>query len=252
MTDTSPEPAWWNTFFGGNWLEVSRGMKAEEATELDCDFVRGALDIKAGQKVLDVPCGDGRLSIPLATAGCPVVGIDLQPRLIETANIEAARLKVPFEGRVGDMRDLPWFDEFDAAVCFWTSFGYFDADDDRAFLEAVWRSLKPGAPFLIETMTIETVLPGFLEKDWFEAGDWTVMEERRFDHETSRLHGAWTFVRDGEIQKKSVSVRLRTYNELTALLDRVGFGDFVAYDAPGDSPFSMDSSRLGLVARKES
>ena len=251
MTNNQPEPKWWDAFFRGNWPEVRVGMKPDEATEADAKFVGRALGLKPGQKVLDVPCGDGRLSIPIATSGCEVVGIDLQPKLIDIANQEATRLEVPFEGRIGDMRDLPWFDEFDAAFCFWTSFGYFEDEGDRDFLEAVWRALKPGAPFLLELMSIETVLPGFLAKDWFEAGDWTVLEERRFDHETSRIHGNWTFVKDGEMVKKHISTRLYTYRELTELLDRAGFGDFIAYDAPTDTQFSMDASRLGLVARKK-
>jgi hypothetical protein len=149
------------------------------------------------------------------------------------------------------MRDLPWFDEFDAAFCYWTSFGSFEDGGDREFLEAVWRALKPGAPFLLELMSIETVLPGFLAKDWFEAGDWTVLEERRFNHQTGRIHGDWTFYKDGEMIKKHISARLYTYQELTTLLDIAGFEHFVAYDAPTDSPFSLDASRLGLIARKK-
>jgi SAM-dependent methyltransferase len=156
-----------------------------------------------------------------------------------------------FEGRQGDMRDLPWFDEFDAAFCFWSSLGYFEEGGDREFLEAVWRALKPGAPFLIDTQSIETVLPGYLDKDWFKAGDWTVLEERKFDCETSRVHGEWTFVQDGESHRKNVSIRMYTCRELTDLLTSCGFGDFEAFDTATGDPFSLGASHLALIPRKK-
>jgi hypothetical protein len=45
-------------------------------------------------------------------------------------------------------------------------------------------------------------------------------------------------------------VRLYSYRELELLLESCGFGDFSAYDTLTDTPFSMDASRLTLIARK--
>ena len=252
MTDNGPEAPWWDTFFRSAWSDdVRSSMKPEDVTRQEADFIRKVLRLKAGDRVLDVPCGDGRLGLPLAESGCDVVGVDLQPRLIEAARREAARLRVRFEGREADMRDLPWLEEFDASFCFWGSFGYLDDDGNREFLEAVWRALKPDAPFLLDTQSIETTLTGFLEKDWIEAGNWTVLEERRFDCETSRLHGNWSFIGEGEIQKKQISIRMYTCRELTGLLAACGFGDFESYDTMTGNPFSLEASHLGLLARKK-
>lgn len=260
MTDSAPEPAssretssdeWWRTFFRGNWHEVLlRGMKPPEVTSEEIDYVRTMLDLEPGQNVLDVPSGDGRIGIPLAEAGCIVTGIDIEHDLVAASNEVARRLDVPFNAREGDMRDLPWFDEFDAAFCFFASFGYLDENGDRAFLEAVWRSLKPDRPFLLDVLTTETVLPGFVAKDWFQAGSWTVLEERRFDHETSRIVGNWTFYGNGIVERKTSSVRLYSFRELVTLLESCGFGHFSAYDTLTDTPFSIDASRLTLIARK--
>jgi SAM-dependent methyltransferase len=255
MNDLPPVPVssqeWWRNFFRGNWHEVLlQGMKPPDVTAEEADYVRTMLDLEPGQKVLDVPSGDGRLGIPLAEAGCLVTGVDLEPDMVAASNEVARRLGVGFTAREGDMRDLPWFDEFDAAFCFFASFGYADENADRMFLESVWRALKPSAPFLLDVLTVETVLPGFVSKDWFEAGRWTVLEERRFDHATSRVEGVWTFYGDGVVERKETSVRLYSYRELELLLNSCGFGGFSAYDTLTDTPFSMDASRLTLIARK--
>ena len=189
------------------------------------------------------------------------------------------------------MRDLPWWDEFDGAVCFWSSFGYFDGDGDREFTDAVWHALKPGAPFLLETLTLgacrelapskqesttyepslvckllilgcrplipdrflETVLlPGFADKDWFSYGEWLVLEERSFDTATGRIDSVWTFIKDDVQEIKKASIRLYTHRELVELLSSCGFTDIVGLDTLTENPFSTDASRLSLVSKKQS
>lgn len=229
---------------------MNAGMKPPAVSAEEADYVHTMLGLQPGSKVLDVPSGDGRLGIPIAETGCVVSGVELEPSLVDISNREAQRLGVSFTARAGDMRDLPWFDEFDAAFCFFASFGYLDDDGDRAFLEAVWRALQPGAPLLLDLLTMESVLPGFVAKDWFEAGEWTVLEERRFDHASGRIHGDWTFFQDGVVERKTTSVRLYAYQELVGMLTSCGFGDFEAYETLTDTPFSMDADRLTLIARK--
>ena len=252
MSGDTPKPDWWNVFFGSPWPEVLPYMKPEDTTRNEVDFVRTILALEEGRRVLDVPCGNGRLGIPLALAGYEVTGIDLQPDLSEQANQVAELQRANFTGRQGDVRDLPWWDEFDAAICFWSSFGYLDDEGNREFAEAVWRSIKPGAPFLLETLTIDTLLPGFVERDWFRYGDWLVLEKRSFDHVDSRINSEWTFVKNGVMGEKKTSIRLYTYRELCEVLRSCGFDDFSAFDTATGDPFSFDASRMALIARKQS
>ena len=78
----------------------------------------------ARARVLDVPCGTGRVASRLAVRGYDVTGVDFTERFLEEGRARGDGVRYE---RV-DMRELPFEEEFDAAICFWGSFGYFDED----------------------------------------------------------------------------------------------------------------------------
>ncbi len=150
------------------------------------------------------------------------------------------------------MRDLPWLGEFDGAVCFWSSFGYFDEKGNADFLRAVSNALKPGARFLLDTPLVETRLPEMEAEPrvWWQAGDLFALEDRRFDHVNSRVESEWTFVHHGQIEHKSLSLRLYTYRELCSLLEGAGFGRHQAFGTLDLELFALGSTWLYLVTTK--
>ena len=243
---------WWHDFFSGLALDFVQHSRDEERTREEAGFVQQALGLPLDAKILDVPCGAGRLSLVMASLGYRVTGVDISLPLLEAARAEAdvQRLAVNWERR--DMRDLPWQREFDGAVCFWSSFGYFDEQGNAAFLAAVSNSLKRGARFLLDTPLIETRLPEMEAEArvWWPVGDLLALEDRRFDHETSRVESEWTFMHHGQIEKKSLSLRLYTYHELGGLLEQAGFGDHQAYGSLDLEPFALGSTWLYMVTTK--
>jgi SAM-dependent methyltransferase len=89
-------------------------------------------------RVLDAPCGPGRIAGRLAARGCAVVGIDDSELMLDLAR--DAFPDVRFE-RV-DLRELSYQAEFDAVVNWFTSFGYFDPAINDALLAAFARALR--------------------------------------------------------------------------------------------------------------
>ena len=83
-------------------------------------------------------------------------------------------------------------------------------------------------------------------------GDLLALEERTFDHVTSRVESEWTLVKDGQTEKKSLSIRLYTFRELSLLLERTGFADHRAYGSLDREPFGLGSTWLYLVTTKVS
>ena len=243
---------WWTDFFSGLCLDFILSSRNEEQTRAEMGFIQRALGLPTRSRVLDVPCGAGRLSLELASFGYRVTGIDQSPQLLQSAGTSAATRGLTVDWQQRDMRDLPWDGEFDGAICFWGSFGYFDDEGNAEFLRSVSRCLKPGARFIFDTPLIETRLAEMLDEPrvWQEVGNLLVLEERGFDYETSRVESSWTFIRDVEKERRELSMRLYTYRELMSLLERAGFGNHQAYGSLEMEPFEPGDRWLYLVTTK--
>ena len=241
---------WWREFFSGVALDFIRLARDEEQTAVEMEFVRRALGLPSGARVLDVPCGAGRLSLALAAAGCDVTGVDFSQPLLDCAGAKSGGAQVRWECR--DMRELPWRDEFDGAVCAWNSFGYFDDAGNAAFLQAVSQALKPGAPFVLDTPVMETWIPqnAAESRAWWKIGDMLALEEHDFDCLAGRLKSEWTFIRDGRMETKGMSLRLYTFRELVTLLEGAGFGGHRAYGGLDFEPFGLGAEWLYMVTTK--
>ena len=101
-----------------------------------------ALDLRAGQTVLDVAAGNGNVTLAAARRWCEVVSTDYVPALLERGRERAAAERLAIEFREADAEALPFADaSFDAVV---STFGVmFTADQDKAAAELV-RVCKPG------------------------------------------------------------------------------------------------------------
>jgi len=101
-----------------------------------------ALDLRGGQKVLDVAAGNGNASLAAARRFCSVTSTDYVPSLLERGHDRADAERLPIEFRVADAEALPFGNaSFDAVV---STFGVmFVADHDRAAAEML-RVCRPG------------------------------------------------------------------------------------------------------------
>ncbi|MFW6026586.1 MAG: class I SAM-dependent methyltransferase [Candidatus Woesearchaeota archaeon] len=92
-------------------------------TQDDLNLIINLSDKK--DNMLDLACGYGRLTIPLAKKGYNIVGIDLSSELVNDAKRIAKNdnLKIKFD--VGSMDNLPYNEEtFDKIFCMWSSFNH--------------------------------------------------------------------------------------------------------------------------------
>jgi SAM-dependent methyltransferase len=114
------------------------GARLLITSELLCE----AVDLRAGERVLDVACGSGNATLAAARRFCPAVGVDYVPSLLDRARrrAEAEGLDATFQH--GDAEDLPFPDEsFDVAlsVC-----GAMFAPDQEQAASELFRVLRPG------------------------------------------------------------------------------------------------------------
>ena len=236
-TDTG----WWQTFFEGIVVDMWQQALPPEHTSQEAAHLIRMMGVAPGARVLDVPCGGGRLALALAERGYAVTGVDGSAGFLEHARAAPGASRVAWEQR--DMRDLPWPGEFDAAFCVGNSFGYLDDQGNADFLRAVRAALEPGARFVLETpMVIENLLGHLQPRPWWRAGDVWLLVENRYDQASSRLEIDYTFVSDGRVETRHGSHRAFSYRELAALLEEAGF------EAAPDSPWTREAQAVYFIA----
>ena len=226
------------------------GPRLAEVGDTDAELIWRLLELGPRTDVLDVPCGHGRIANRLAARGARVTGLDATPRFLELARAGATAAGVEVEYVEGDMRSLPWPDErFDRVFSWFTSFGYFDDEDNRRVLREACRVLRPGGRFLVELNNLAELLPRWLPSVVVENEGNLSIDRSRFDPVTGRATTERVLVRDGAIRRLTFSVRMFLAVELGDWLRSAGFRDVEFYDGAGE-PLTAEGRRLIAVARR--
>ena len=238
--------AWWENWFGEEYLELYPHRDLASARR-EVAFALARLDPNP-QPLLDLCCGTGRHSLRLVEKGISPVGLDYSAPLLELARMRNERLPLVR----GDMRKLPFSDgSFHSVINFFTSFGYFLAEEDnRAVLAEVRRVLWPGGQFLCDTFGLEEVLSRLVPEESRRTGDREYRIRRRWNPKTRRIEKEIEVKRGSSTETFRESVRGYTAEELMQLAEGAGlkveglWGDFDGCPAGPSSP------RLILLASK--
>ena len=241
---------WWQHFFSGLAVDFWRTVVPPEATQADVDFLWKHLELAPGARVLDVPCGAGRLTLPLAERGCVMTGVDISEEFVDAARRAAADRRLAATFAVADMRRLPE-GAFDAAFCFGNSFGYLDDAGNEEFLAAIGAALAPGGRFALDFgQTAEGVYPRLEPRLEGEMAGFHFVEETRLDVASSRIENVFEFSKDGRSERKLASQRVYMTGDVVRMLAKAGLETRELLGSPDGEPFGLSSQRLLIVAEK--
>ena len=136
-------------------------------------------------RVLDVPCGIGRLSLPLSLLAFNVLGIDFSDKFIEFANKKKSEYGSETSSFVvGDMFSsdkIILSHEPQLIVNWWTSIGYNNKEADVKFLKHLKAVTKRGTILMIETWTREYIINFPIRRFWNDLGNSVVMVTQKID-----------------------------------------------------------------------
>lgn len=149
--------------FRADYARLYDAMYGSKDYSRECDAVEGAVrrygDGGTYRALLDVGCGTGSHSIPLAGRGYEVTGVDLSPDMVELARRKAAERGVTASFTTGDMRTVSLGRAFDVVVIMFAVLGYCITDADvAAALANVRRHLRPGGLLLLDVWHAPTLM----------------------------------------------------------------------------------------------
>lgn len=222
----------------------------DDVADAQADAIWRLLELDRGVEVLDLACGHGRIANALAGRGALVTGLDATAPFLDRARAKASELGVNVDYVEGDMRSLPFPDgRFDHVVSWFTSFGYFDDQENRGVLREAHRVLRPGGSLLIENNNLAELLPRWLPSVVVERDSGLAIDRSLFDPTTGRANTERTIVRDGRVRHFSFSVRMFIAVELRDWLLDAGFSTAASVDHEGGS-LTARSPRMVTIARR--
>jgi SAM-dependent methyltransferase len=149
------KPTWFSSWFDTPYYHILYKERNYREAQLFMDNITHYLNLPEKAKVLDLACGKGRHSIYLNQLGFDVLGADLSENSIAEAS---KNTNTNLNFRVHDMRE-PFEEKFDAVFNLFTSFGYFEKDEDNlTTLKAIKDSLSEYGFGVIDFMNVQQVL----------------------------------------------------------------------------------------------
>jgi SAM-dependent methyltransferase len=219
----------------------------------EVDALVRMLEIAPPARILDLCCGVGRHSRELATRDFTVTAVDRTAAYLDRARREAGERGLLIEFVSADMSQFCRPGAFDAAINMFTSFGYFDSDEEElAVLQNVFESLNPGGRLAIDVMGKEVISRRFEPRTWQSdpAGTAFLLEERQVRAGWTYLENRWIVFNDAGRHEFHFNIRVYSGRELECLLRRAGFQDISLYGSLSGNPYDHDAERLIAVGRK--
>lgn len=142
------------------------------SVEGDVDFYV-ALAREGGGPVVELACGNGRVSFPIARAGIDVVGLDLSEGMLASAERRLAAEPIAVQSRVrfvrGDMAGFDLGERFPLVIIPFRAFqALLTPEAERACLQCIHRHLENGGLLVIDVFDplLDLVVPGKPQSHW--------------------------------------------------------------------------------------
>lgn len=218
-----------------------RWLKTEELVNGMIEVLEG-FGIESGN-LLDLCCGNGRVSIYMAERGFKTVGVDISRAFLEDARRRAqehgvSNLATFLEGDVRKLKEAVsqrYSVPFDVVVSVWTSIGFYEEEDDlNIFRQARELSREEAILFVAETMHSEYLSIKFAPASYTELDHILMLENRKYDPITSQATTSWIFYnkrgQDLEfIDKVDSTHHVYSLSELSSLLRKAGWETVASY-----------------------
>jgi len=244
---------WYETAFGSEYLELYPHRDDNEA-RADVRAIIDLIDPPKAEPLLDLGCGAARHLLALHEAGFQqLVGLDLSRDLLA-----AAAQRISEAGAQGielirsDMRHIPAGRHFATVLSIFTSFGYFETDEEDAqVIRGAFAALQPGGQFLLDTLGRGATVSALVAEEIKTIGTRTLHIRRRLTDDGKRVEKETRVSSDGrEMATFRESVRMYRPEELSEMFGEAGFAGIRIFGSVAGESHDETSRRLVVSARK--
>ncbi len=234
---------WFDSWFDSPYYHILYKDRNYREAQIFMDNLTHYLNMDEGSKVLDLACGKGRHSIYLNQLGYDVLGVDLSENSIEIAS---KNTNTSLHFRVHDMRE-PFEEKFDGIFNLFTSFGYFENEEDNLkTLISIKESLSEYGFGVIDFMNVNQVIANLVPEE-IKIVDEIEFKIKRY-HKDGYIFKEIDFEDKGEKYHFTEKVRAFTLQDFEQLMEQAGiflldlFGDYKLKKF-----HKLDSERLIMI-----
>lgn len=237
---------WFNTEEYLNVYQHHNESDAEDHVKL----ILGNIRLSSGVKILDMACGAGRHAIIFARKNFDVTAVDLSESLLAIAkkNADDENLNINFVH--SDIRNFKSDDKFNLVLNLFTSFGYFESDEENfAVLQKAYDLLTDDGFFVLDFFNSYFLQQNLVESSEENLGEVKIHQFRKIKE--NRVTKKIVITKNGNLSQFEESVRMFTKDELVNAIQNIGFDIYKTFgDFLGNEFDILNSPRLIMICKK--
>ena len=242
------------------WTMDIQEMSWVEQTQSQVNFLWKILQLRGGEKVLDLACGFGRHTLELARRGCQVVGVDITDAYIEEARKQARKSGLDAEFICADLRSVRFTSEFDVALNLADgAIGYLeDEQENLKIFDLIASALKPGGKHVMDVCSADYAAHNFPRRNWVFGSQSLSLADFDWDEQRSLMYYGGLEFKYGEIFTRPDAIhsnptRLYPLDELAEIFQMRGMQIQKAYaDFDATLGASEDTFQIQVLSQKTS
>ncbi|MEV7283469.1 class I SAM-dependent methyltransferase [Streptomyces sp. NPDC093252] len=236
------------------WSEFHDFLFSEQRRTQAAELVADSplLAFPPGSRVLDLCCGAGVFTVPLALAGHAVTGVDRSAPLLDRARARAAEAGAEVTHVRADARAYSAPGAFDVVLNLFTSFGYFeDPADNARVLRTLYDCLVPGGTLVLDLAGKELLARRVTPPKVVRRGEDLMVQTDTVLDDWARLRSDWVLVRGERVTRATLVWFVYSAVELRRLAEEAGFGRVEIFGGFDGRPYDEEAERLVLRAVRE-
>ena len=225
----------------------------------DLEFYRRWLPKNKDARILELCCGTGRLTIPLAKEGYSICGVDFMSSMLEQATKKATKEGVAIDFVEADIRKLDLAERFDLIFIPFNSIHHLYNNEDlfQAF-KVVKKHLKEGGFFLLDCFNPDIRYIVESEKEQLKIAEYTtedgrtILIKQSMQYETSTQVNRieWHYYINGQFDSvQNLDMRLFFPKELDAYLKQHDFKILHKFGSFDEAAFEDQSNKQIFICQ---